>query len=324
MQAYYRCGDAISAKRYPLPAAAANPWRRSGNGLLAALPVPPCPRGHILVPSLALGGAGDRFQCALEIGDGIWPLQAVPWEPDGDLWPRPPSAESAGDGCPEGNPPASAQIDCFHSERDLPASRLLIRLNRSEPPERFLIALSIRPLAIVPEAPADARTVLPQPPALSQMQGPESIRQRICSPTALAMALQATNAPVAWPEAIEACFDRRSQTYGCWPLAIRCAAAEGRLGAVEALASWEPALRALDAGAPVVASIRFAAGELPGAPLPRSNGHLVTLHGIDGGQVLANDPAAPDAATVPRRYDLRAFGNAWLRHRGAAYILPPE
>ena len=323
MQASYRCGDAISASRYPLPAAAANPWRRSGNGLLAALPVPPCPRGHILVPSLALGGGG-RFQCALEIGDEIWPLQAVPWEPDGDLWPRRPSAESAGDDRPGGNPPASAQIDCFHSEQDLPASRLLIRLHRRTPPQRFLITLSIRPLEIAPEAPADARTVLPQPPALSQMQGPKPIRRRICSPTALAMALQATNAAVSWPAVIAACFDRRSQTYGCWPLAIRCAATLGRLGAVEALASWEPALCALDAGAPLVASIRFAAGELPGAPLPRSGGHLVTLHGIDRGQVLANDPAAPDAATVPRRYDVRAFSNAWLRHRGAAYILPPK
>ena len=313
MQASYRCGDATSARRYPLPITAAHPWQRSAGGVSACLPVPPCPRDHILVPSLALGRGDGRFQCALEAENAVWPLQAVPWAPDGDFWP-PPAAAS--------DPPASARIDCFHTERDLPASRLLIRLNRPAPPERFLIALSIRPLEIAPAAPADARIVLPQPPSLSQMQGPEAIRRRICSPTALAMILQAANPSVAWPAVIDACLDRRSQTYGCWPLAIRCAAAHGRLGAVEALASWEPILQALSAGSPVVASIRFAAGELPGAPLPRSDGHLVTVYGIDRGEVLANDPAAPDACSAPRRYDVQAFSNAWLRHRGAAYILP--
>lgn len=311
MQASYRCGDATSARRYPLPASAAHPWQRSEGGILACLPVPPCPRNHILVPSLALGGGGGRFQCALETGNEIWPLQAVPWTPDGDFWPP-----------PAGKPPASARIDCFHTEQDLPASRLLIRLDQPAPPERFLIALSIRPLEIAPKAPEDARIVLPQPPLLSQMQGPKAIRRRICSPTALAMILQAANPSIAWPAVIDACFDRRSETYGCWPLAIRCAAAQGRLGAVEALASWEPILRILSAGSPLVASIRFAAGELPGAPLPRSDGHLVTVHGIDRGEVLANDPAAPDAHSAPRRYDAQAFSNAWLRHRGAAYILP--
>ena len=276
--------------------------------------MPPCPRNHILVPSLALGEGGGRFQCALETGDEIWPLQAVPWTPDGDFWP-PPAAN--------GKPPASARIDCFHTEQDLPASRLLIRLDQPAPPERFLIALSIRPLEIAPKAPEDARIVLPQPPLLSQMQGPKAIRRRICSPTALAMILQAENPSVAWPTVIDTCFDRRSETYGCWPLAIRCAAAQGRLGAVEALASWEPILRVLRGGSPLVASIRFDAGELPGAPLPRSDGHLLTVYGIERGEVLANDPAAPDAHSAPRRYDAQAFSNAWLRHRGAAYILPP-
>lgn len=276
--------------------------------------MPPCPRNHILVPSLALGEGGGRFQCALETGDEIWPLQAVPWVPDGDFWP-PPATNS--------KPPASARIDCFHTEQDLPASRLLIRLDQPAPPERFLIALSIRPLEIAPKAPEDARIVLPQPPLLSQMQGPKAIRRRICSPTALAMILQAENPSVAWPTVIDACFDRRSETYGCWPLAIRCAAAQGRLGAVEALASWEPILRILRAGSPLVASIRFNAGELPGAPLPRSDGHLLTVYGIERGEVLANDPAAPDVHSAPRRYDAQAFSNAWLRHRGAAYILPP-
>ncbi|MCY3795839.1 MAG: peptidase C39 family protein, partial [Gammaproteobacteria bacterium] len=64
------------------------------------------------------------------------------------------------------------------------------------------------------------------------------------------------------------------------------------------------------------------AGELPGAPLSKTAGHLVTRYGVDGDAVLVNDPAAGDAAGVPRRYDLEAFSRAWLRRRGAAYIMP--
>ena len=117
----------------------------------------------------------------------------------------------------------------------------------------------------------------------------------------------------------EACFDGRF--YGSWPLAIHCAGTHGRIGAVEAVASWEPALQVLQAGSPIVASIRFGRGELSGAPLASTGGHLVTVYGIDGEVVLVNDPAAPDADSVPRRYDLRAFTHAWLRRRGAAYLL---
>ena len=213
-------------------------------------------------------------------------------------------------------------IDCFHTEADLPASRLRFTLRHAEPPPHHLLAVSVRPLEMQPSMPKAMRAIAPQPPTISQMQGPRAIQQRICSPTALAMTLKAADAGIDWLEVVEGCFDQRTQSYGCWPMAIRCAAGFGRLGAVEALPAWEPAIQVLRAGLPIVASIDFAAGELPGAPLSKTAGHLVTCYGVDGDAVLVNDPAAGDAAGVPRRYDLEAFSRAWLRRRGAAYIMP--
>ena len=79
----------------------------------------------------------------------------------------------------------------------------------------------------------------------------------------------------------------------------------------------------LFAGSLAAQSIDLGRGELPGAPLAQTAGHLVTVYGIDGDRVLVCDPAAADDASVPRTYDAGAFTAAWMRHRGAAYLLAP-
>ena len=321
MQASLRFGDEASAGRYPLRVSTAPIWRAGSGHAVARIPVPPCPRGHILVPSVSLPGRPAGFQCSLEVNGASWALEAIPGQPP--TGGKAPVPEAAGFETPvrSAGQAVSTHIDCFHSERDLPASRLVVRLGRPDPPRRYLVTLTVRPLLIEPAVPAATRLGATRPPAISQMKGPASIRRRICSPTALAMALRAADSGIAWQSVLDACFDGRF--YGSWPLAIHCAARYGRLGAVEAVDSWRPVLRTLQAGSPVVASIRFDRGELPGAPLPETAGHLVTVYGIDGDRVLVCDPAAPDDASVPRHYDLGAFTAAWMRHRGAAYLLAP-
>lgn len=319
MQASFRFGDKASAGRYPLPVSTSPVWGAADGVMEASIPVPPCPGRHILVPSVSLPGRETGFKCALEAGGERWTLQPVAGHMPEDGKDR--GADVSGAFEQTGGGAVSTHIDCFHTERDLAESRLLVRLADPEAPRRFLVALSVRPLVMEPEGPPRTRLVVDRPPAISQMQGPAPIRQRICSPTALAMSLRAARADIAWQSVVDACFDGRF--YGSWPLAIRCAGLYGRLGAVEALASWSPALRVLEAGSPVVASIRFGRGELPGAPLAQTAGHLVTVYGIDGDRVLVCDPAAADDASVPRTYDAGAFTAAWMRHRGAAYLLAP-
>jgi hypothetical protein len=92
---------------------------------------------------------------------------------------------------------------------------------------------------------------------------------------------------------------------------------------VELFSSWDPALACLRAGLPLVASIRYGAGELPGAPMNATGGHLVVVHGLAGRDVLVHDPAAAHHGAVMRRYPVDAFSRAWFRHRGAVYILCP-
>ena len=331
MQTTLRFGSHEAAEKYPLPVSVAPLWRVADGVVDADIPVPPCPGGHILVPSVSIPGEASSFQCALAVGERVWLLEPVVGRP---------LSSNSGDTDGAGTPPAtthalfedcrlsgsgggavSTHIDCFHTESDLPASRLLIRIASLHAPECFLVTISIRPLQIDPSAPVDAALALDQPPPISQMLAPKSIRQRICSPSALAMVLRAAQPSIEWQTVVEACCDGRF--YGSWPLAIRCAGLFGRLGAVEAVASWEPALQVLRGGSPFVASIRFGRDELPGAPLAKSAGHLVAVYGIEGDRVLACDPAAADRASVPRAYDLTAFTNAWLRHRGAAYFFAP-
>lgn len=321
MQASLRFGDEASAERYPLPVSTDRIWYPAGGLVAAAIPVPACPRGHIIVPSVSLPGQPAGFQCALELDGVRWPLHAVPGGAADNGSGRLAASNVIPGPAETGGPEVSTHIDCFHTECDRPESRLVVYVDRSGPPVKYLVTLSVRPLIVEPEIPVRSRLVLDRPPAISQMQGPASIRKRICSPTALAMSLRSADAGISWQAVVEACFDGRF--YGSWPLAIRCAARYGRLGAVEAIDSWDPVLSVLESGSPVVASIRFGRGELPGAPLPETGGHLVTVYGIDGGKVLVCDPAAPDDASVPREYGLGAFTAAWMRRRGAAYLLAP-
>ena len=345
MLASYRHGDRVSAAKYPLAtaAAAAVPWQAAADGAWCEVALPPCPAAHIIVPSLSIAPADCAYQVTLRTAEGHWPLQDVPSSPPSSrrrsdsrlasgltkpsLRPkreRSPGAEvdSHDDLSPRSRKMVSTHIDCFHTEADLPASRLRFTLRQAEPPPRHLLVVTVRPLELGLRMPKATRAIAPQPPAISQMQAPRAVRQRICSPTALAMTLKAADENIDWLDVVGRCFDQNTQSYGCWPMAVRCAAGYGWLGAVEALPAWEPAIQVLKAGLPIVASIDFGAGELPGAPLSKTAGHLVTCYGVDGDSVLVNDPAAGEATGVQRRYDLEAFSRAWLGRRGAAYIMP--
>jgi hypothetical protein len=156
------------------------------------------------------------------------------------------------------------------------------------------------------------------------MQADKAIARRICSPTATVMAVMGSAALSHWPEVIESCYDPNTKAYGKWPLATYWASQQGVLGSVEALWQWDDALAVLEAGQPIVCSIRFAKNQLPGTPQEQSGGHLLVLYGIEfieeEGFALVMDPAGADTDEVPRRYPLVAFTQAWLNHRGGAYL----
>ena len=96
-------------------------------------------------------------------------------------------------------------------------------------------------------------------------------------------------------------------------------------GYLARFADWGAVRRSIAAGQPLVISIRFREGELPGAPIPSTAGHLIVVTGFaPNGDVLVNDPAAPAAAEVPRSYRRVDLEKAWLQKGGVAYVLLPR
>ncbi|TQK72810.1 peptidase C39-like protein [Nocardioides sp. SLBN-35] len=77
------------------------------------------------------------------------------------------------------------------------------------------------------------------------------------------------------------------------------------------------------AGIPPVISIAFSRGELTGAPISASNGHLLVIVGFTAtGDVIVNDPAAASADGVRRVYSRAQLEKVWLQASGgAAYVV---
>lgn len=157
----------------------------------------------------------------------------------------------------------------------------------------------------------------------SQMMESKGIRGRICSPTCAAMVLEHLGS--SWPTAFVAadCYDAGAKIFGNWPFNV---ASLWRLGArarLDFFANAEMAAAELQAGHLLIASIHFGQGELAGAPIAATKGHLVLMTGISRDKtgaywILVNDPAASSEAEVRRSYDLAEFEKAWT---GLAYVI---
>ncbi len=354
-----RWADAQTAQAYPLPcktqrlafAGATDLLRASGladidleensatdafnpqHGLL--LNVGPLLKGDILIPSYTqLSGRNYRFRFILA-PQGAAPLALPPCPSrktaNGTSVPNNQSGATNKKKEQDNQPSSTAQIngclDYFEITADLANCQLLLLLDYPAPlpAARYLLGYTVRPAQLQPAQSQQLPSQLPSTPALqahaiSQRTGPEAIRGAICSPTSIAMALQTMGQSVDWLQIVEACRDQASSMFGLWPLNLHVSSRLGRLGCIEAFCDWEEPSAVLHQGLPVVSSIRFSEDQLQGAPLTKTGGHLVLLHGVDGTKALVNDPAAQDNEGVAQRYDLRQFAQAWFTHRGAAYV----
>jgi len=216
--------------------------------------------------------------------------------------------------------PLACDVDVFHAAPAVHAVRLRVRMRAAES-SRWLVGLSA-----ADDAPAELRVAVGPParldvPALSQIEADAALGARICSPTSVAMVLGYWRHAVT-PSALAAeVFHPALDIYGVWPAAIRAAAARGVAGYLLRFPDWATARWCLERGIPIVASVRYAAGELSGAAVGATAGHLLVVVGMDGDTVLVNDPAAPTAAAVPRRYRADEFGRVWLGRSGVGYVL---
>jgi hypothetical protein len=113
---------------------------------------------------------------------------------------------------------------------------------------------------------------------------------------------------------------------GNWPFNTAWAATLAGCAHVSRLHDLRDAERFIDAGIPLVASVAYRRGDLRGAPVRGTDGHLVVIRGFTAdGSVVTNDPAAPSARTVRRTYDRGEFERAWLDGSGGlVYVIHRE
>lgn len=316
----YRCGQ--NAHHYPLPVDNAVPWQTTDTGWQLRVPLPEVPAAHIITPSLSIPGTQQSpYHCTLLSDGHMLPLQPVPTRL---AEVQTASSEPTSDTTPAG---CTAHIDCWHTEQVVRNAEIIVAISGTPPhaDTSLLFTVTLRPLNLDVIPPQNMQIQTPKPKAISQMSARADIAARICSPTALTMALSNQGTPgLSWPQAIQECYDPQTRAYGSWPLAIRTAAGRGWLGAVEVIDTWETVEQVLQQRVPMVCSINFAAGQLNGAPLSSTPGHLVVLWGIEDEQVLVADPAAATPDEVLRRYNLNEFSRAWLQARGAGYIFAPR
>ncbi len=155
-----------------------------------------------------------------------------------------------------------------------------------------------------------------------------------CSPTSLSMVLaywaertgnRALDHSV--PDTAAGVLDYAYGGTGNWTFNTAFAASLGldtyvtRFSSFDAIEPW------IAAGIPVIINIEFGTGQLAGAPMPSTDGHIIVIRGFDRkGNPIANDPAsrADQEEKVRIVYDRAELERAWQgRPRGTVYIIYP-
>lgn len=284
--------------------------------------VPRVPAVHLL-PAFSALTASDwsgRFEVSVRERD-----QWSPWIGAASLGPAP--FDAIAGTCSS----VAADVDVFLAPRPVEAVRLRVRLRaadvRAVLAAPWLLTLSAAgregsPVATAQPGVRGGQVRLAVPP-LSQMAEDPAIAMRVCSPASVAMVMGFWGVPVAVATVAGEVYHAGLDRYGVWPAAIRAAARRGVAGYLLRFPDWGAAAWCLERGLPIIASIRYEAGELSGAAVAATAGHLVVLAGYQDGTVLVNDPGAPDAAAVTRPYRLDQFRHVWLDRTGIGYVLFP-
>ena len=218
----------------------------------------------------------------------------------------------------------SGEIDEFLAAPPAERVRVVLRASAGAPGTPFAspwcVSLSAWSPAGTDASPPErgARLVVP---AFSQMEEAAAIRHRVCSPTCVAMVLAYYGARVEVADLAREIFQPELDLYGVWPAAVRAASRRGVAGYLLRFPDWGTAAWCLEQGMPIIASVRYGAGELTGAAIAETSGHLLVLTGYAGDDVFVNDPAAPRAAEVARRYRLDEIRRIWLDRSGVGYVL---
>ena len=299
------------------PIAAASAWTE-GDALVVETPAWPAEGATHFVPAFSVltdAPFSVRLELSARVG-GAW----SPWVAGVGLGAAPftPLADA---------PPLSVDVDVFRAAAPVEAVRLRARVRAPAPASivaaPWLLTLSASN-GTPPASPSVTGAARLAVRALSQMESDPAIAARICSPTCVAMVLDFWRRPAAPAVLAAEMFHAGTDLYGVWPAAVLAGGRRGIAGYLLRFPDWPAAAWCLEQGLPIIASIRYAAGELANAAVPETTGHLIVLTGIDGDDALVNDPAAPTTATVARRYKIPELARVWLERTAVGYVFFPS
>jgi hypothetical protein len=126
--------------------------------------------------------------------------------------------------------------------------------------------------------------------------------------------------------AVSGVYDWYYGGHGNWPFNTAYAAAQGMQAHVSRFTSFSQLEPWISAGVPAILSVAWSKGELTGAPIASTGGHLLVLVGFDAaGNPVVNDPAGASNSVVRRTYlrsELEPLGQS--ASAGTAYLIYPQ
>ncbi len=167
-------------------------------------------------------------------------------------------------------------------------------------------------------------------PQCSQMVYPNG-GENWCSPTSTSMVVgywanDTSTCAERVQAAVTGTFDWLYDGNGNWPFNTAYAATHGLESNVVRFSSLAQVEPWIATGVPVVFSFAWQKGQLTGAPIPSSTGHLAVIVGFDAnGNPIVNDPAAATDAVVQRTYLRSELEPLWLQNSGGTvYLMYPS
>jgi hypothetical protein len=154
-----------------------------------------------------------------------------------------------------------------------------------------------------------------------------------CSPTSTSMVaaywsniLNDPSLNESVPDTARDVYDFTYQGTGNWPFNTAYTGAHGLRSFVTRMYSLSQIEQWIKVGVPIVVSIAWGPGQLPGADISSTPGHLMVVRGFTStGDVIANDPASPTDAAVLHVYPRAIFQSLWLNaSNGTVYVNYPE
>ena len=209
-------------------------------------------------------------------------------------------------------------------------TRIAVDVVRSDVPLAAIGATSsaaLDALAVAVPPPPSARgamrvsTVELDVPRVTQYSATAPEARGWCSAAALAMLLRYHGVADGLAETVRGVYDSAYGGTGNWAFNAAYAGTRGLRAIVAYLSGIDHVAAFIDVGLPVAISVSWTAGELPGAPLEHSEGHLLVVRGAGATHVAVNDPAHPSVAT---RYPRAELDRVFRAHGGVAYLIAPR